>query len=92
MAKLTTSDPLGARVLRIAARRTGSAALPHHLVDLQVNPLIDLRLLRVGLVRGESTSRDRLIDAGVRRVLERRRDIGTGFAVGRGDFGQRLAI
>jgi hypothetical protein len=62
-----------------------------HLVHLLVDALVDLGLLLVGLVGGETAGRDRLVDALLRGVLQRVGDIGRVLAVGLGDLGQRLA-
>jgi hypothetical protein len=65
-----------------------AAALWDDLVDLLIDALVNLRFLSGSLIGGESASRDGLIDTRMRGVLECRRHLGRGLAVGFGDVGQ----
>src|SRR5438128_10484410 len=75
----------------LAVSTNAGAALRDHLVDLLVDALIDLGFLRVGLISGQSASGDRLVDARVRRVLQRGGDVGRLLAMGLGHIGEGLA-
>src|SRR5437660_4487549 len=78
-------SPLAVDAFRVS---TGAgAALRNDLVDLLVDALVDLRLLGVGLVGGQSASGGCLIDARVRRVLQRRCHVGRALAMCLGPFG-----
>src|SRR5206468_1418927 len=72
-------------------RAGACAALRHDLVDLLIDTLIEPGLLRVGLIGGDLTGGNCLVDARMGCILQRCRDISRGLAVSLGHVGERLA-